>query len=339
MVQHPVHCYVTINLPLKVYRHTLPNWKQHECFLVEQIQNSGLKCLVSLSKNLGLWRSFFVVWTPLSSSEGEVTLYSRNRDSLSFEVQDLSLPRFNVNHYCFLGTDQMASWSEGLLMFCSVLCLVYLWRSVLTGLCSPRRDRQPEQQPRRPAGQRWAHLQLGAQPPGRDVQRLGSFFAPLYCFVFVSSMSIWHSLTCIGYIYQFQNLCFFSYDLYTSINNRCMCVWQESLALWPLTSPLLWTWRLKIKKRMTWTITNPQTTSNQTTRVIKGIWNRIGEALDQGKATVHQSTPSKSVLQHFSIDLRDSEHSDKLVSLNISIEHHLDLLFTPEVLLRNAWRF
>lgn len=155
---------------------------------------------------------------------GEVTLYSRNRDSLSFEVQDLSLPRFNVNHFCFLGTDQMASWSEGLLMFCSVLCLMYLWRSVLTGLCSPRRDRQPEQQPRWPAGQRWAHLQLGAQPPGRDVQRLGSFFAPLYCFVFVSSMSIWHSLTCIGHIYQFQNVCFFSYDLYTSIKtSACVC--------------------------------------------------------------------------------------------------------------------
>lgn len=95
-------------------------------------------------------------------------------------------------------------------MFCSVFCLMYLWLSVLTGLCSPRRDRQPEQQPRRSAGQRWSHLQLGAQPPGRNVQRLGSFFFLHhfifnYCFVFVSSMSIWHLLKCTGHICMYAS--------------------------------------------------------------------------------------------------------------------------------------
>lgn len=38
----------------------------------------------------------------------EVILYSRNTETLSFEAQDLSLPRFNVNHVCCFGTDQMA---------------------------------------------------------------------------------------------------------------------------------------------------------------------------------------------------------------------------------------
>lgn len=99
-----------------------------------------------------------------------------------------------------------------------------------------------------------------------------------YCFVFVSSMSIWHLLTCIGHIYQCLRVCCFSYDLYTShktsvypIGVLSLCVWQESLALWPVRLLLLWTWRWKIKKRMTWMITTPQMTSNQTTRVIKGI--------------------------------------------------------------------
>lgn len=87
-------------------------------------------------------------------------------------------------------------------MFCSVLCLVYLWLSVLTGLCSPRRGRQPEQQPWWLAGQCRAHVQLRTQPRCGSIQRLESFFMSLNLVVYL----VLYTSTCMYSSVMIQKL-------------------------------------------------------------------------------------------------------------------------------------